>query len=255
MGAPYDRHFLYERCVQAPELVAPFLRRLHGGSPRILGEDFCGTAALAREWTRSDPAASAIATDHDAQVLARAAAQPSERVELVQADVRAARGRCDVIFAGNFSLGELGTRAELLAYLRGARERLSPGGLFVGDTYAGAGAWRTGAVERRHHIAPGVCVRYVWEQRECDPISARVVAALSFRVEEQGEIVQELPDAFVYRWRLWSPAELAEALAEAGFERIGSARELEPAGRAEAVEVDGTFIVCVLGFRLEGPRA
>jgi SAM-dependent methyltransferase len=246
-GAPYDRHYLYERCVQAPELVVPFLRRLHGGSPRILGEDFCGTAAVSREWTRTDPEASAIAVDHDAQVLARAAG--TERVELVHGDVREVTAPCDLLFVGNFSIGELETRAELLAYLRHARSRLSPGGLFVCDTYAGAGAWRTGSVERRHWTSPGVCVRYAWEQREADPLTSRVVDALHFRIEEAGEVVEELHDAFVYRWRLWSVAELREALLEAGFESTRTANELAPGAREEPADPDGTFIVCVLGLR------
>ena len=261
MGAAYDRHFLYERCVQAPELVVPFLRRLHGGVPRVLGEDFCGTAAISREWTRTDPTASAIAVDHDADVLARAAqahGERIERIELIHADVREVRAPCDLLFVGNFSIGELATRAELLAYLRAARARLSRGGLFACDTYAGAGAWRTGSVERRHWISPGVCVHYLWEQRVADPQSSRVENALSFRVEEQGEIVAQLREAFVYRWRLWSPAELADALFEAGFERIEIARELEPSKRAEVAPMscasDETFIACVLGFRLEGPQ-
>lgn len=245
MGERYDRHFLYERCVQAPELVVPLLRRLHGGSPRVLGEDFCGTAALAREWLRTDPAARAIAVDLDAEVLARAASARAERLELVHADVRAVDARCDVLFVGNFSIGELGTRAELLSYLRHARARLVPGGIFVCDTYGGASAWRTGAVERRHWIAPGVCVRYIWEQRAVDPLTARVENALSFRVEEAGEIVAELPDAFVYRWRLWSVPELADALAESGFARPSVETELGEGGREASGCTDETIIACL----------
>ncbi|MBK7644753.1 MAG: class I SAM-dependent methyltransferase [Planctomycetes bacterium] len=252
MGARYDKHDLYERCVQAPELVVPFLRRLHRGAPLVLGEDFCGTAALAREWVRSDPRASAIAVDHDAGVLARAAG--AERVELVHADVRAVHAPCDVLFVGNFSIGELATREELLAYLRHAHARLCQGGLFVCDTYAGAGAWRTGGVERRHWIAPGVCVHYVWEQREVDVLASRVLNALSFRVEEQGEIVEEFRDAFLYRWRLWSARELRDALCEAGFEATDTADALgleeSAVCAAQASASDRTVIACVFGFRL-----
>lgn len=236
MGERYDRHFLYERCVQAPELLVPLLRRLHGGAPRVLGEDFCGTAALAREWLRSDPQAHAIAVDHDAEALAGARGTP--RLELVHADVRAVDVRCDVLFVGNFSIGELGSRDELLSYLRHARARLAPGGVLVCDTYGGAGAWRTGAVERRHWIAPGVCVRYLWEQRTADPLTARVENALSFRVEEAGEIVAELTDAFVYRWRLWSVPELADALRESGFVRPSVVTELDGSARAPSREPD-----------------
>jgi hypothetical protein len=45
-----DKHELYELTVQSPPDVVRMLRALHGGQPRVLGEDFCGTAALARAW-------------------------------------------------------------------------------------------------------------------------------------------------------------------------------------------------------------
>lgn len=280
-GAPLDRHALYEACVQSPEHLVPLLRAIHGGEPAVLGEDFCGTAALSRAWLRLVPNARAIGLDLDAEVLERAAhearragmrveharpnrwilrsdsaSEPSElrpEMELVCGDARAACAldlrRCDVVFAGNFSIGELATRADLLHYLRGARARLADGGVFVCDTYGGAHAFRTGAVERVHRLRDGRRIRYTWEQRSADPRDARVVNALHFRVEDRGEIVQELTDAFVYRWRLWSLAELADAFVEAGFTDVRAWRELtEDAIVARAVETSEEFgedwIVC-----------
>jgi hypothetical protein len=85
------------------------------------------------------------------------------------------------------------------------------------DTYGGAAAWRTGAVVRDHALQGGLRLRATWEQRAADPLRARVTNALSLRVDRGGDVLVDLPDAFVYRWRLWTPAELCEALLEAGF--------------------------------------
>jgi hypothetical protein len=245
-----DRRDLYERVVQSPEKVVRFLRELHGGSPLRLGEDFSGTAAVSRAWARLVPGGSALAVDLDADALERAAGV--ERVELRHGDVRSAtdpvRDRADAIFVGNFSIGEIGDRGELVGYLRRSRARLSGGGLFVCDTYGGPSSLRVGAVERSHWIEDGARILYVWEQREVDPASGRVVNAMHFRVEKDGEIVESIEDAFVYRWRLWSVPELRDAMAEAGFEETGVRTELYGAApiRASLDPAEG-FITCVFG--------
>jgi hypothetical protein len=97
---------------------------------------------------------------------------------------------------------------------------LSPGGIVAVDTYAGASAWRIGALERRRVEADGVEIRWLWEQRHADPCTAEVVNALSFRVLVRGDVVVDLHDAFVCRWRLWSIPELVEALREAGLRGV-----------------------------------
>lgn len=255
---PLDRHALYEACVQAPARLVPLLVAIHGASPRVLGEDFCGTAAVARAWLALVPGSRARGVDVEPAVLARAADSVAReavaRLELVCADVRAlpadARADLDVLFTGNFSIGELATRAELVAYLARARARLARGGVFVCDLYGGESAFRTGATARTHVLADGRRVHYVWEQRSADPRDARVVNALHFRVEDRGEITHALADAFVYRWRLWSLAELREALHDAGFARIEVWRELaelpgstRPVATPEAL--GASWIVCV----------
>jgi hypothetical protein len=256
----FDRHDLYERVVQSPEKVVRFLRDLHGGSPLRLGEDFSGTAAVSRAWVRLVPGGSATAVDLDADALERAAGV--ESVELRLGDVRDAtdpgRDPADVIFAGNFSIGEIGERGELVEYLRRTRARLRGGGIFVCDTYGGPSSLRTGAIERSHWIEGGARILYVWEQREVDPATGRVVNAMHFRVEKDGEIVESIEDAFVYRWRLWSVPELRDAMAEAGFEETDVRGELwssesrrDPLARSSFDSSEG-FIVCVVGRVVTG---
>jgi len=217
-GQAMDRFELYERCVQSPGELVPFLDALHGGSPRVLREDFCGTAAVARAWAARSDGHSAEAVDHDAEPLARAGA--TERVERVRCDVRIAPihvASADIVFVGNYSIGELGTRAELVAYLCDTQRRLRRGGVFVCDTYGGESAFRVGRLERRHVGPEGTILHHVWEQRVVDPLTARVENALHFRIEREGEILEQFREAFVYRWRLWSVAELIDAAREAEF--------------------------------------
>lgn len=256
-----DRHDLYELCVQSPVHLAPLVRAIHGGSPRTLGEDFAGTAALSIEWARTG--GEAVAVDLDAGALAKHPDAPG--VRKVHADVRAVADPADVVFVGNFSIGYLHTRDELVTYLRHARARLAErAGVFICDTYGGESAFATGFVHRPHPIPKsldgvgGRLCRYTWEQRHADPLTGMVTDAIHFRVEDCGEIVEELDDAFVYEWRLWSVPELRDAMLEAGFARTEVYAKLadaidedgnayvQPVGDASE-ELDESFIVLVVG--------
>lgn len=269
---------LYESCVQNPELAVKLLRGIHGDSPRILAEDFCGTAALSRAWVRAIENSRAIAADIDPAPLKRAKAEiaklrgrsrekargkslaPSAKaVRILRADVLTsvplAKLRADVLFVGNFSIGEIHDRATLVRYLARSRERLLKGGVFVCDIYSGESAFRVGTTQREHILADGTRVKYTWEQRTADPFTAQVENALHFRVFKGSELVRDLRDAFVYRWRLWSIPELRDAMFEAGFDRVDVYAQLPDAedseGNVYASPVDDpselgpSFIVCV----------
>ncbi|MFO0860956.1 MAG: class I SAM-dependent methyltransferase [Phycisphaerales bacterium] len=223
-----DRFDCYELCVQSPRHVAAFLRAVHGNHPLILREDFCGTAALSRRWledaARSGEHARAIAVDLDQQAIARARpVQGLDRVIGDSTDPSTGPAAADVIFVGNFSIGYLHTRESLVSYFRLSRDRLAlgnggfGGGILVCDTYGGASAFKLGSLTRKHPSRAREIIHYHWQHEEADPLTAMVTNSISFRVEADGEIVQELPRAFVYRWRLWSIAELREAMVEAGF--------------------------------------
>jgi SAM-dependent methyltransferase len=261
-----DRHELYELMVQSPGHAVALLRAIHGGEPRVLGEDFSGTAAVSREWVRTVRGGSAIAVDYDKGVLARAGR--SRAIRKIVGDVRTAtkvsRDRADVIFVGNFSIGELHERGDLVAYLRHAKARLKRGGAFVCDTYGGESAFRLGSVRRERVLEDGRRVLYTWEQREADPLTGRVINALHFRVLRGREVEVDLPDAFVYDWRLWSVPELRDAMSEAGFVETAVYGQLPDAvdsdGNAHVLPIDDpdelgeSFIVCVAG-RLGTARA
>ncbi len=272
-----DRHALYELCVQSVEHLAPLIRAIHGGDPKVLGEDFAGTAALSHRWVELSPEARAIAVDLDEEALAYHGAH--ERIEKHTADVRTIDAPCDALFVGNFSIGYLHTRAELVAYLRHARERLLPplprsgegrgegvssdlplptgerggapgsdsslsSGVFLCDTYGGESAYTLGGVHRPHPLPrkegePGgrIC-RYTWEQQSADPTTGMVTNVIHFRIERAGVIEHELFDAFVYEWRLWSVPELRDAMMEAGFSSTQVYAKL-----ADAIDDEGNAYV------------
>ncbi len=245
-----DRYELYEHCVQSPGELVPFLVALHGGSPHLLREDFAGTAAVSRAWASLSDRHRAEAVDIDATVLERAGA--IDRVERIRADSRFAEVRpmsVDCVFVGNFSIGELATRTELESYFADSRRRLRDGGLFACDTYGGESAFRVGAMERRHVVRDGTILHHVWEQRAADPLTARVENALHFRVERDGVIVQELREAFVYRWRLWSVPELVDAARAAGFESSTVHTTLDPRAPTDSVQAGFAALVAARGPR------
>jgi hypothetical protein len=228
-----NRYDLYELAVQAPAMEAAFLRAVHGTEPETLGEDFCGPASVARAWCAMGERFDAVAVDKDPEPLEHAARRAeqhdethvvpiSKRLKLKEIDVMAARDKCDVIAALNFALCELHQRRWLMTYLRTAAYRLRAGGVLVADVYAGPDSMAPGTTERHVPTDAGTLV-YRWEQRKADPLTARVENAIHFVLPGAGgkssEKSRTYADAFVYHWRLWSVAELREAMLEAGFNR------------------------------------
>jgi hypothetical protein len=246
-----NRYDLYELCAQAPERTVRFLLAAHGAGPRVLRDDFAGPAAIARAWGRLVPEGRAIAVDRDPAPLAHARRAPGgDRIRCLVADAARVRCRADVIAAFNFAVGELRDRPSLLRYLRAVRASLNRRGIFACDLYGGSDAYTPGAYVRRLRGPSGERIEYTWRQREADPTTAMVVNSMSFRVgpparrdRRRGRedaahrragpprtaAVRVLENAFVYRWRLWTIAELRDALAEGGFastevyDRLGDA--------------------------------
>jgi hypothetical protein len=249
---------LYEWCVQAPAMQARFLRALHGDGGRVLCEDFSGPASIARAWARLGSAYRGVGVDRDAEPLrhavrrAREQGIPRGRFSVERADVLGARTKADVIAAFNFAMCELHERARLGRYLRRARGRLGRGGIFACDTYGGPDALTRGSTSRRVRTPIGM-VRYTWQQRRADPLTGRVENAMHF-TPARGSAMR---DAFVYDWRLWSVAELRDAMVEAGFARVeahltyGEAIDErgDPVPRAADPweRIEGDFVAFVVG--------
>lgn len=255
-----DRHVLYEGSVQSVEHEVEFLaasfKELTGRKALSLREDFCGTAAAACTWVRSDRRRCAVAVDIDPEVLdwgrthhvAELKPKQRARVALIEGDVRstdtaaalaalagsdeAADALADIAVAFNFSWWTFKTRAELVGYFRAVHAALAEDGVFMLDIYGGSDAYVEQEEETEY-----LDYTYVWDQHSFDPITARYRCYIHFRFPDGSE----LPQAFSYDWRLWTLPELRELLAEAGFARSvvywqGEDEKGEPSGEFSAVE-------------------
>lgn len=251
-----DRYDLYETAAQSPEMEARFLRAAHAGAPRVLCEDFCGSGAVCRAWVDLHPDHRAVCVDNDPDALgalrARASDAQQGRMTIRQRDVRDATDAADIVCALNFPVGYWHTRADLLRYLRGVHARLNDAGVFVCDLYGGASAFLAG--ESDQELRGGVL--YTWEQRDADPTTGLVENAMHFRLPDG----REVRDAFTYRWRLWSIAEMRDALLEAGFastevhNRLGDAIDHDGNLHVRPIldgglELDDDYVVYVVGRR------
>ncbi len=265
-----DRFDCYELCVQSPRHEVNFLRAVHGNEPVVLREDFCGTAAVSRRWAsdalKRDDDGRAVAIDLDAETIGKArglatAAGVAGRIAFEIGDAVHAEpfpiAGADIIFVGNFSIGYIHRRADLLHYLRQSKARLDAGnsgfggGIFACDTYGGAGAFRLGGLERKYVSPDGYIVHYAWAHDAANPMTAIVENSISFRVEHHGEVTDALPRAFTYRWRLWSIPELREAMADAGFTstavhtaiNVAPGEQPQPVDSPEALQEDWIVLI------------
>jgi SAM-dependent methyltransferase len=180
-GGTSDRYELYELSVQEPEadldLAERVYRKHRGRAPRLLREDFCGTAALSCAWVKRNAANRAIGVDLNPGVLewgrrhhaAALSASAAERVTLVEANVLDVhRPKVDLTLAMNFSYWVFKTRAELLRYFGSAHRALKPEGVLVLDAFGGSDAQAL-AEEKTEYPDEGFT--YVWERAAFNPIT------------------------------------------------------------------------------------
>ena len=215
-----DRHWLYEDAVQSPDVHIKLFDRLYkkrnGRPPRVLKEDFCGTALMAAEWVKYRPGNEAIGVDLDKPTLKWGKTHHIEplgkdagRVTLVHADVRDVdRPRADVVAALNFSYSVFKTPKELRKYFKNVHRSLKPGGAFFLDVFGGWEAQMDVTDKTRYSG-----YTYVWDQKGYDPVTNNARFHIHFKFHGGGGI----RDAFIYDWRLWTIPELREELEAAGF--------------------------------------
>jgi len=216
-----DRHVLYQLAVQDVGAEIDFVEarfaERRGRPATLLREDFCGTANSACEWVRRGAGHRAVAVDLDPRVLywgrqnnlPLLAADLQQNIELKVADVREVLSpQVDIVLAMNFSYYLFLTRKTMLEYFQSVRQSLLPGGLFFLDAYGGYDA-------PREIIEPRECgdFTYIWEQASFNPINAQMQCYIHFEFPDGSRMDR----AFSYYWRLWTPPEIREILAEAGF--------------------------------------
>lgn len=220
-----DRHDLYQRAVQTPDVDAAFLdrvyRRANGRPAALLREDFCGTAALSCGWIRHARRCRALGIDLHGPTLrwgrrhnlAKLTDEQLSRITLVQANVLdVSRPKADIVCAFNFSYSVFKTRAELQAYADNARRSLSPGGVLVMDAWGGHLTQQPHTDRKR--MKGGVT--YLWEQVSFDPITHEIDCRIHFEFKRG----RAMRDVFRYDWRLWTLPELQEVMQQAGLEDV-----------------------------------
>jgi SAM-dependent methyltransferase len=235
-----DPHHLYEVAVQRPEVIVGFIDELfetvRGHLPRVLREDFCGTANLSSTWVRLGDDRRALAVDHDAEVLdwaerhnRRSLGADADRLTLHAADVLAIDEPAEVVASLNYSHFIYKRREELGRYLAHARRCLQPGGMLLLDAFGGPGSIEPCLDER-----PFSAFTYLWEQRSFNPLTHEIDCRIHFRFPN-GSMLR---DAFVYDWRMWGLPELRELLEEVGFDDLAIYFESEEGFVADVDEID-----------------
>ena len=222
-----DKHVLYELSVQDPAFEVEFAvrqyRKRRRRRPLILREDFCGTASNSCRWVTEHPQARALALDLDQPTLDWAHAhnraplgEAGGRVDLRRQDVRTVtRPKADVIQAFNFSSYLLHPQPELLRYFRHVRRSLAPGGIFMVDGYGGWDSQQN-LSETRRVKSPSGTFGYVWDQADFNPIDGLARCHIHFEFKNH----KKWKRAFTYHWRIYSPAEICDALSATGFRNI-----------------------------------
>lgn len=222
-----DKHLLYQWAVQEPQDEIDFTVEQYtsrrGHQPRILREDFCGTALLATEWVKHHRKRRAIALDLDGPTLEWARQHnlnplgvDRERVDLRQCDVRTVtEPKADVVHAMNFSYSYFYPLAELVCYFSIVRHSLQPGGLFMLDCFGG---WESQQLRKNKRTveSPAGTFGFVWEHAGYNPIDNKAQFFIHFEFKNG----KRWKKAFSYDFRLYSNAEVCDALTAAGFVNI-----------------------------------
>lgn len=220
-AATSDRHELYEASVQEPTAECTFMDRVfkerRGRLPVSLREDFCGTGFASSTFVkrRAGTVAHGIDLCQDTMNWGKKKHFPSltaeqrSRVQLLRGDVlKVTTPPADVLAALNFSYFIWKTRAQLVAYFKAAFRNIAPGGLIVLDAYGG---YESFSLQEETRNLDGFV--YAWETSKYNPINGDVLNHIHFRFPDG----TELKRAFTYDWRLWTLAEIQEALTDAGF--------------------------------------
>jgi SAM-dependent methyltransferase len=218
-----DRHELYEKAVQEPEaecdLIDQVWKEQHSRRCRSIREDFCGTAAVCREWVKRRKRNTAIGVDIDSEVLDWARnriatsldEEQTARIRLVQEDVlKVETEPVDSVLAMNFSYYIFETRDTLRNYFERARAALVDDGMLLLDAYGGSDSFLEMEEDRD---LDGFT--YIWDQHRYNPITGKAVNYIHFEFPDGSEMRR----AFKYTWRLWTLPEIRELLAEAGFRK------------------------------------
>ena len=145
-----DLHWLYEASVQNVDTDLDFGTRIfkkhRSRKPKILREDFCGTAKLAARWAQRGKKHEAWGIDFHQPTLdwgikynlSDLTEEEKKRVHLIHGDVLEAQTpKVDIAFALNFSFCVFKQRETLRRYFQRVEKSLNDEGVFILDIYGG----------------------------------------------------------------------------------------------------------------------
>lgn len=220
-----DKHDLYQRSVQAPEVdsefFADYFKDYVGRELRVFREDFCGTFVLSTAFVKLHEDNQAICVDLDGLTLdwgrehnlTPLTPHQRARVHIHQTNVmELQKPAADLIAAMNFSYCIFKDRPTLHDYVKNCYDALDSGGLLVMDMWGGSETQVLQEEERE--IEDGFS--YIWDQDDFDPLTYNIVCRIHFEFTDGSK----MRNAFVYDWRLWTPPDLSEAMQAAGFEDV-----------------------------------
>lgn len=223
MSKEFDKYAYYTWAVQSPKYEAQFLRntyRTHRKKlPKILREDFCGTFALCCEWVKLSPDHQAIGVDFDPEPLdygrsnrlSKLKKAQASQISLHEQDVTKAKlPPADLVCALNFSYFCLKQRKDMLRYFSRVYSSLRTDGVFILDCFGGSQCYEANMEETYHEEKE---FSYFWDQENFNPIDQGAEFSIHFKRKRE----KRRNSVFHYDWRLWSPAELKDILADAGF--------------------------------------
>lgn len=229
-----DKYFYYENSVQSMGTHLTWYRKIFeenlGFFPKHLREDFCGTFLHAIEWIEMGKDHKAWGVDLDPETLnygrrfhlPKVKPADQKRLTLLQKDVlKVRKPTVDFVIACNFSFYIFQQRSLLREYFRGVYESLNAKGMLILEMAGGPGMIEEMRERKTVHYktekGKSEKFKYIWDQREFDPIHNRAQYSIHFKFEDG----REMRDAFTYDWRLWSIVEVREILEEAGFQKSG----------------------------------
>ena len=211
MASKADRHVLYEDSVQCVEAEIDFVddtfKKLRHRKPRLLREDFCGTANTSCEWVRRRKRNRAFGVDLDRDVQqwgrkhhVAKLGEARERVTLLNENVLDVDIEpVDIVLAMNFSYWIFKKRDLLRSYFRHVYEGLVDDGIFFLDAYGGSDAYKEMRERTKYDD-----FTYIWDQASFDPISGDMLCKIHFSFPDGSRI----KNAFTYDWRLWTLPEI-----------------------------------------------
>eukprot|EP00753_Platysulcus_tardus_P010823 PLAT3082.1.p3 GENE.PLAT3082.1~~PLAT3082.1.p3 ORF type:complete len:297 (+),score=109.09 PLAT3082.1:12-902(+) len=246
---------LYERAVnRKPGPCISFVEKAYATADastplRRLREDFAGSSVYAAEFVRRDIRRSALAVDLDGGTLGWADKHTRAKIGDAGSRLRLHCGnvlddvplagpstgsddegddrpwKADVVLAVNYAFNFLHSRKLLLEYLRLTVARLAPGGCLVADEFGGTQA----GAKLHAECSLGDGDVYHWLQKPQQLLTGHMYTKMMFSKladehdagdEGSGGGESALRLAFSYSWRLWTIAELREAILESGFVKV-----------------------------------